>query len=97
MTNITNTLPVPMSADIPAVWRSSVPAAVFDHVQVRRILPADNPIELTRETDRADRLLAGTALLANRGITASPEARSVLARGALDLRAATALAASSAL
>ena len=70
-------------------WRSSVPVAVFDRLQVRRILVSTDPTPQAPEADRADRLLAGTALLSNPGIAASPDAQAVLAGGELDLRAAT--------
>ena len=47
----------------------------------------------SRDADRADRLLAGTALLSNPRIDASPQAQSTLTVGGLDLRAASALTA----
>jgi hypothetical protein len=76
-----------------AVWQSSIAAAVFDNVQVRQIVENPDEIRQTREADRADRLQAGAALLQNPGIDPSPEAKTVLAYGGLDLRAATTLAA----
>jgi hypothetical protein len=47
----------------------------------------------TREADRADRLVAGTALLSNTRVVASPQAQERLAAGGLDLRAAATLTA----
>jgi hypothetical protein len=75
------------------VWRSSIAVAVFDGVQVRRILPSADLVLQTRDADRADRLVAGTALLGNPRVEAAPDTKSVLAAGGLDLRAATALSA----
>jgi hypothetical protein len=84
----------PLDTTVAAVWQASVPVAVFPTVQVRRIV-ATAPDETlrTREADRADRLVAGTALLSNPSITASPQAQTTLAAGGLDLRAAATLTA----
>jgi hypothetical protein len=91
ITSDTNIVP-PSDDSAAAVWRSSTPVAIFVALQVRRIF-ASTPTELpqARDADRADRLTAGTALLANPGIDASPDATAILARGGLDIRAATAL------
>lgn len=90
-----DTNPAPPS-DSPnaGVWRSSTPAAIFQSLQVRRILagsPTD--IQQDREADRADRLQAGSALLGNPAIQTNPGAKAALAGGRLDMRAANALAA----
>lgn len=84
----------PLDESVAVVWQSSIPVAIFSGVQVRRILQTPLAETLrTREADRADRLLAGTALLANPDITASPQAQAGLTAGGLDLRAAATLTA----
>jgi hypothetical protein len=84
----------PLDTKVAAVWRASVPVAVFPTVQVRRIIQtAPEETLRTREADRADRLVAGTALLSNPHIMASPQAQTTLAAGGLDLRAAATLTA----
>jgi hypothetical protein len=84
----------PLDAVVTQVWQSSVPIAIFPTMQVRKILQTPLPETLrTREADRADRLVAGTALLSNHNITASPQAQAGLTSGALDLRAAATLTA----
>lgn len=84
----------PLDASVAAVWESSIPVAVFPDVQVRRILrtPLAETIR-TREADRADRLVAGTALLSNPRIAPSAQAQAIIAAGGLDLRAAATLTA----
>jgi hypothetical protein len=84
----------PLDTSVTQVWQSSVPIAIFPTVQVRRILQTPLAETLrTREADRADRLVAGTALLSNPNITASPQAQAGLTSGGLDLRAAATLTA----
>jgi hypothetical protein len=84
----------PLDAAMAQVWQSSVPVAIFPTVQVRRILQTPLTETLrTREADRADRLMAGTALLSNSNVTASPQAQAELASGGVDLRAAATLTA----
>jgi hypothetical protein len=84
----------PLDASVSGVWQASVPVAIFPTVQVRRIVRTPLPETLkTREADRADRLVAGTALLSNARVVASPEAQERLTNGGLDLRAAATLTA----
>lgn len=58
-----------------------------DRVEVRQLLPANRLL-----AGQSSRLLAGTALLANRAVTFDSSLRPVLATGRLDLRAATLIA-----
>lgn len=76
------------------VLTSSLAVAVFDGVQVRRIVasePGDPPP--SRDADLDARLRAGRDLLRNPLITVSAIAQPVISRGELDLRAAAVLSA----
>jgi hypothetical protein len=82
-------------SELAAVWKSSIPVAVFDDVQIRLILPLMSPdqIRRNRADDRAERLQAGTALTNNPQLVSTPAAKAMLAAGELDLRAAAAVSA----
>jgi hypothetical protein len=89
----TTTNPPPDSIVAP-VWRQSVPAALFDSLEVRRILAGTPPEEIARirDMDRINRLRAATALMSNPSLVVSPGAQPILARGDLDMRPASVLA-----
>jgi hypothetical protein len=88
------TAPSPREA-VAVVWRFSTAVAVFESMQVRRIMPMSTPdqIRRDRDADRADRLRAGDALQKNAAVTLSPHAKAILANGELDLRAAAVVSA----
>jgi hypothetical protein len=90
----TTTAP-PAGSALATVWKSSTAVAVFDDVQVRRILPLTPPdqIQRNRDADQADRMRAGAALQNNPQLVSSPAAKAILVAGELDLRAATVLTA----
>lgn len=84
----------PLDTSAEAVWQSSLPIAIFPDVQIRQIVDGSTAEYLrSREADRADRLVAGTSLLANPNIVAAPAVASRLTEGGLDMRAASALTA----
>jgi hypothetical protein len=90
----TTTAP-PAGSAMATVWQSSIAVAVFDDVQVRRILPLTPPDQIQRDhdADQVERKRAGAALKNNAQLMASPAAKAILATGQLDLRAAAVLTA----
>jgi MinD-like ATPase involved in chromosome partitioning or flagellar assembly len=84
----------PSDAARAAVWTASIAVAVFDDVQIRRILVQLSPdqIQHYRDIDRDDRRRAADALQSNPRVALSSNARQVLERGDLDQRPAVVIA-----
>jgi hypothetical protein len=81
--------PSPDAAAAP-VLQSSLAAAIFDGLQVRRIVAgASGDVESSRQADLDARLRAGAALAQNPNVEVLPGASPALSRGLLDLRAAS--------